>query len=138
AALTAQFSAAADVRAAVRLAALADLQAQLDAAIQIGASLQTNISDPAEYLQTLISGVAQVSANINALVPDLAISGQISANAAIQADLTAKIAAFDRTLEGFVTVELAMREAVNVALSASAAVSAALMAAVQAALGPLS
>src|SRR5690606_18129253 len=71
-------------------------------------------------------------------VPDLAISGQISANAAIQADLTAKIAAFDRTLEGFVTVELAMKEAVNVALSASAAVSAALMAAVQAALGPLS
>lgn len=136
-ALSAQMAASASVRASVRLKALADLEAQLEAATQIGAALQTNLTNPATYLQTLIAGVGQVSANISALIPDIAISGQITANAAIQADLTMKIAAMDAELAGFVAVEGAMQSAINVALSASASVSAALSLAANAVVGAL-
>ena len=107
-----------DAKASIRIAALADLQAQLNAALSIGVNLQASISDPTLYLEGLLQGMIQVQANISALVPSVAVSATISANAAIAVGLTAKIAAFDLVLNALLTIQLALTAAISAVLGA--------------------
>ena len=103
-------------KAAIRIAAIADLQAQLDATLAVQASLGISVTNPAVYIAGLVEGIVQVQANISALVPALAVNAQLSASLAISAQLTAKIAAFDLVLSALGSIGLALSAAVAIAL----------------------
>lgn len=103
---------------AIRLAALADLQAQLNASVAITAQLGLAVTDPATYLNGLVQGTLAVSANLGVLVPSVAVNAQLSAAVALTASLTAKIAAFDLVLDVILGIPAALRVAINAAFAA--------------------
>lgn len=116
-------------KAAIRIPATADFEAQLNASLAISLQIEGYLTDPTAYLDTLISGLAQVSLDVGALVPTVALDAQLDANVGIQAALTAKIAAVDAQLDALIVISAAL-DAIVIALGeASAAASAALTAA---------
>jgi hypothetical protein len=109
----------ATAHASIKLVALADISAQLDASLQVSASLQANIQDPASYLAALVSGIAQLTVNINALVPALALAGQLSANLSVTAELSAKKAAITAAIDALLAIQAALNVALNAAVNIS-------------------
>jgi hypothetical protein len=114
--ITVQVSALNTAKDALRVLAVTDLEAQLDAAIAAIASFQASIGDPAAYIDQLLTGVLQVEANLGVMIPSIALDAQISASLAIQANLEAKIAAFDLALEALVVIANALLAIVAAAL----------------------
>ncbi len=133
-AIDAQVDAIGTAKAAIRVPAVADFQAQLDAAVALGASFDLQLSDPAAYLSGLLDGIAQLQTNIGQLQPQLAIQGQIDATASTELTMTAKIEAVDAQLEALATISTA----IATQLTAIGNIRAALSAAVSAVLGALS
>lgn len=82
-------------KAAIRIPATADFEAQLSAAVDIGAQLTADLTDPATYLTQLLAGLANVNASLSASLPTVQLTGQITASAAIAAQLSLKIEAVD-------------------------------------------
>lgn len=82
-------------RLSLRIAAVADLEAQLGALLALVNELSKALSDPAAYLAGLLAGLVQVQANVKLLLPSIALPGQISAGIAAKLELEAKIAALD-------------------------------------------
>lgn len=119
-ALGVHLDALASFRASIRLAALVDLEVQLQAALALEASLGVSISDPAAYISGLISAVASVQVDLSALVPQVAVSAQLSAALALRLDVEAKIAAFDLVLDLLVGISASLTLAVNAVLAVSA------------------
>lgn len=122
-----------DAKDSIRLAALADIQAQLDASFAIATELQVGVTNPALYIQGLVTGLATVEGDIKALVPEIAIAGSVSANAAIAAELKAKIAAFDLVLGVLLSINAALLAVIQILLgpiNATASVAVALTAGV--------
>jgi hypothetical protein len=126
AAVAAQATAALTARAAIRVPAVIDLQALLDASLEITANLSAQLGDPAAYLSGLLAGLVQVEANIGALDPVIALQGQLDANAGVAADLSGKIAAIDLELDALVTLSAALDAVVAAHLAIQAALNAAL------------
>jgi hypothetical protein len=136
--LGAQVDAIGAAKAAIRIPAVADLQIQLDAALDLAVGFEVQLTDPITYINGLLSGLAQVSANLAALVPpDLAISGQLAATAAIAAQMGLKIEAIDVQLaaldsivaavNGFLSIVAAVQAALNAAIAGVAAALAAFL-----------
>jgi hypothetical protein len=134
ASINAQADACLDAKAAIRIPACVDFEAQLNAALDLNASFQLQLTDPVLYLNGLIAGCVQVQANLSALVPpSIAITGQINATAALAVSLEAKIAAIDLQLSAL----LAISAGLAVIAEAILAIHAALAAAVAACLSAL-
>lgn len=104
--IRAVIAAVAAARVAIRIPAVVDFEANLDAALSTQAAFTAQISDPTVYVNALLSGVAEATANLGALVPSVAIDGQLAAIGGLIADLTAKIGAVDLELDALVNVEL--------------------------------
>lgn len=126
--LSAQIDALTAAKAAIRIPAVTDFELQLGAALDLIDGFQVQVGDPITYINGLLSGLAQVSANLSALVPpDLAIVGQLAATQALAAQIELKIEAVDvqlAVLDGIVGVMSAIVSAVagvQAALSAAAA-----------------
>jgi hypothetical protein len=113
--ITAQVEALLTAKAAIRIPAIADFQAQLDASLSLTAGFTAQLTDPALYVSGLLAGVAQVQANLGALVPVVALDTQIAAGLGIQAALGAKIAAVDVQLAALVSIQLALSGVVSAA-----------------------
>jgi len=79
----------------VRIVAIVDFQAQLNASIAVGLQLTASLTDPTQYLLGLLAGLANLNISIPSLLPQVALGTQIAANAAIGAAFAAKIAAVD-------------------------------------------
>jgi hypothetical protein len=110
--VNAQASILLDVHGAVKLAALAGLQASLDATVALGANLSLSLSDPAAAIAGLLVGIGQVSANIQLLVPSLAVAGQVSANLTVAAELQAKVSALTAVLDALLEVSATLTAAI--------------------------
>lgn len=110
----------AQAKAAIRIPAVADFEAQLTGAVAMGLQLQGYLLDPIGYVQGLLSGVANLNVSIPAMLPQVALTTQIAANAAVAASLTAKIAAVDTQLAALLSIS-ALLAACSVALAAVAA-----------------
>lgn len=146
--LSTQAQAVLDAKVAIRVPAVVDFQAQLDAALSVSANLNLQLSDPSLYLAALVSGIAHVEANIALMVPTVALDAQIAASAGVAAAFEAKIADVDLQLDALSAINLALRVVVDAiariraALSAVvnilAAIRAAIAAALQAALVAIS
>ena len=109
--LNAQVSALASAKVAIRVPAVADFQARLDACVAMQAGLTSQLTDPVTYIQALIAGAVQAQANVAALAPpSLALTGQIAAQVALEAGLSSSIGAVD--------LQLGLLDAVGAALTA--------------------
>lgn len=117
-AIRVQLSALVSFKASIRILAIADLEAQLKASLDAQISLSASIVDPTAYLAGLLSALVQVQANINLLVPAIAIGAQLSASLAISAELSAKIAAFDLALSAIASINASISAAISVSLPA--------------------
>lgn len=127
--LQAQIDAVGAAKAAIRIPAVADFELQLGAALDLIAGFQLQIGDPVTYISGLLSGLAQVSANLSALIPpDLAIVGQLAATEALAVQIGLKIEAVDVQLALLDNVSAALSGVVSVALNVQAALSVALSA----------
>jgi hypothetical protein len=122
--INAQISALGSAKIAIRVPAVTDFQAQLDAAISVGVSL--GLETPAQYVAGLTAGLAQLTIVIPSLVPTVALNAQLGANVAIQAGLTAKIAAVDLQLIALDTISAALTAAANAVAAIQAAFNAAI------------
>lgn len=94
---------------AIRVPAVVDFQAQLDASLAIGLQLTADLTDPAAYLAALLAGLAQVAASLAIALPTVQLEGQISANLAIAAQLELKILAIDVQLEALVGIAASIK-----------------------------
>lgn len=110
----------AQAKAAIRIPAVADFQAQLTGAVAMGLQLQGYLLDPIGYVQGLLSGVANLNVSIPAMLPQVALTAQVAANAAVSLALAAKIAAVDLQLAALLSIS-ALLLACSVALAAVAA-----------------
>jgi len=126
AALDAQVTAIGAARLSIRIPAVLDLQAQLDASLAITLALQLQLTDPQLYLDGLLSGLLQVQLNISALLPSVAINGQIAAALDVQAMLALKIGAIDLQLDLLVAIALAISVQLTALLNIQLALSLAL------------
>lgn len=124
-----QLGALGAAKIAIRIPATADFQAQLDAATSISAGLSAQVSNPAGYISELLLGVAEVQANVNALVPSVALSAQISAAVGTESVMSGKILAVDLQLAALDTIG----NALGVVVAAVLAIQQALASAVSAA-----
>ncbi len=79
----------------VRVAAIVDFQAQLNASAAIGVQLTAALTDPLQYLLGLLAGLQNLNLSLPNLIPQVALSTQISANQAVGLAFTAKIALVD-------------------------------------------
>ena len=79
----------------VRIVAVADFQAQLNAAIGIQLQLSAQLANPADYLAQLIAALQGLLLSIPVQLPVVALSTQIAAAAAVEAVFALKIAAID-------------------------------------------
>ena len=79
----------------VRIAAVSDFQAQLNAAVGIQVQLTAQLANPASYLAQLLSALENLLASLPLQLPAVALGTQISAAAAVQAVFAAKIALVD-------------------------------------------
>jgi hypothetical protein len=104
----------------IRIPAVVDFEAQLNAAVAMGLQLTANLTDPIAYLRGLLAGVAILQIAIPAMLPQVALTTQIAANASVAAAFAAKIAAVDLQLSALVTIS-AILSACSVALTAVAA-----------------
>lgn len=129
AALNAQIGALGTAKIAIRLPAIADFQAQLDGAVAANLALTADISDPAVYINGLLSGLAELQLIIPSLVPSVALTAQLGATVAVEASMGAKIAAVD--------LQLAALDVISVALSAAAQIVVAIQAAFNAAIAAI-
>ena len=122
---------------AIRLPAVADFQAQLDAAIQIGLQLTADLTDPTAYLNALLTGLGQVTASLSIALPTVQLSGQISASATIALILEAKILAVDLQLEALDSIAASVRAQAALIAQVQGALSAAVsgLLAIQVAIG---
>lgn len=126
--LNTQISAIGTASAAIRIPAVADFQVQLDASIGIQAGFSAQLGDPAAYLAGLQAALGQVTLNVGALVPSVALNAQIAAAAGTEALMGAKIGAIDVELSALATISAslsgvfsaigAIQAAINVALGA--------------------
>lgn len=107
------------LRGSLEAAVLVEVQAQLDGVLAIVASLQAIVTDPGAYLATLVRGAAQVSANLNVLLPPLALSAQLSASLGISAQLTAKKLAIEALLSLIAGIQDVLSAAVSVSVEAT-------------------
>ena len=107
-------------KAAIRIPAVVDFQAQLNAAVAMGIQLTGALTDPASYLLGLLAGVTNLTISIPAMLPQVALTTQIAANASVAAAFAAKIAAVDLELGALVSIS-ALLAACSVALAAVAA-----------------
>jgi hypothetical protein len=114
--IRAQANVLVDVHGKIKIAALAGLQASLDATVALGANLSLSLSDPALAISGLLTGIAQVTANIQLLVPSLAVAGQVSANLTVAAELQAKVSALTAVLDALLDVSGALVAALDAAL----------------------
>lgn len=119
-AVSTQLSALATAKAAIRIPAVADFEAELEAALNVQASFSAQLGDPAAYLSGLLAGMAQVQLNLSALSPVIALNAQISASAAVAASLDVKIEAVDLQLNALVTIQAALTAAINAVVDALA------------------
>ena len=110
---------------AIRIPAVADFQAQLNAAIEIGLQLTADLTDPAAYLQALLNGLAQVSASLALALPTVQLGGQISASATIALALEAKILAIDLQLEALDSIAASIAAQAELIVQVQGALSAA-------------
>jgi hypothetical protein len=129
ASIQAEIDALAAAKIAIRIPAIADFQAQLNAALDISASFSAQLSDPAAYVSGLLTGLAEVQANLGVLLPQFALETQIASSAVIAAGFAAKIGAVDLQLEALVTIGAALQVVVDGLLAVQAALSAAISAA---------
>jgi hypothetical protein len=118
-------------KTAIRIPAVADFQAQLDASLAIGLQLDASLSDPSAYLAALLAGLANVQASVSATLPTVQLEGQLAANLAISAALELKIAAVDLELDLLVGISAS----INAQAALVAQVQGALNAQLQALLG---
>lgn len=79
----------------VRIAAVSDFQAQLNAAIGIQVQLTAQLANPADYLAQLLAALENLLASLPFQLPAVALGTQISAAAAVEAVFAAKIALVD-------------------------------------------
>lgn len=79
----------------VRIAAVSDFQAQLNAAVGIQVQLTAQLANPAAYLAQLIAALENLLGSLPFQLPAVALGTQISAAAAVEAVFAAKIAAVD-------------------------------------------
>lgn len=115
-AIDASIALAASIHAKIKLLALADLQFQLNAALAIVAQLKISVTDPALYLSGLISGNLQVQANLNVLLPQIALSAQLDASLALALQLEAKIIAITLAIDLLLSIPLKLKAELQVAL----------------------
>ena len=132
AAIKAQADATLVAKSAIRIPAVADLQASLDASLAIGTQLSGDLSNPAGYLEVLLDGLSTVEASLQLALPTVQLDLQIDANAATSASLTAKIASVDLQLEALVTINAALLVQIQALVAIQAALSAAISAAASA------
>lgn len=83
---------------AIRALAVGDLEAALSSARDALLGLLTSLTDPQQYVDRLLAGIAQVQADVVALVPVVDLTAAISALQQIIADLLARIGLFDTQL----------------------------------------
>lgn len=83
----------------VRIAAVSDFQAQLNAAIGIQVQLTAQLANPADYLAQLLAALNNLLASLPFQLPAVALGTQISAAAAVEAVFAAKIANVDAKIE---------------------------------------
>jgi hypothetical protein len=107
------------LRGSIEAAVLIEVQAQLDGVLNLVASLQAAIADPAAYLATLVRGAAQVTANLQVLLPPTALGVQLSASLEVSAQLLAKKAAIELVLALIGQVQDALSLAVSVSVDAT-------------------
>jgi hypothetical protein len=79
----------------VRIAAVSDFQAQLNAAVGIQVQLTAQLANPAAYLAQLLAGLESLLGSLPLQLPAVALGTQISAAAAVEAVFAAKIALVD-------------------------------------------
>jgi hypothetical protein len=79
----------------VRIAAVSDFQAQLNAAVGIQVQLTAQLANPADYLAQLLAALENLLASLPLQLPAVALGTQISAAAAVEAVFAAKIALVD-------------------------------------------
>jgi hypothetical protein len=108
----------------VRVVAIVDFQAQLNASVQLGIQLNAALLNPLQYLEGLLAGLAQLNLNLPTLLPSFALQTQIAANLAVGAVAGAKIAAVDAKIA--IVVDL-----LNACYAALLAVSTAAFSAIQ-------
>lgn len=124
--LQAQIDALFSAKAAIRIPAVADLEVQMQAAADMVAGFKIQLLDPLAYINGLVTGIAQVAANIQALIPpDKAITGQLAAAAALEVEFGLKIEAIDVKLALLDAIRAALSGVVTVALNVQAALTAA-------------
>lgn len=87
-----------DAKAAIRIPAGGDLVFQIAGILQGQASLTVALSNPAAYLSALVAGAAQALANLQAAIPSVQITGQLTAAGITLAALQLKLAAIDAAL----------------------------------------
>jgi hypothetical protein len=124
--IAAQLSLLGVAKIAIRIPATIDFQAQLDASLQISASLGLQLTDPSAYLSGLLAGLAQVQLSVSALVPTIAIQTQIAVAAATTLAMNAKIGAVDIELAALDTIAIAISAKLTALTNITAALSAAL------------
>lgn len=128
ASITAQADACLAAQIAIRIPAVGELQASLDASLAMGAQLSASISDPSAYLTALLAGLASVEASLGLSLPVVQLGLQVDANLAISAGLGLKIGAIDLQLEALVSINVALTVVVQALLSIQGALSAAISA----------
>lgn len=127
--VNAQIGAISSAKIAIRIPAVADFQAQADAAASVAAGFTVSLTDPTLYIAGLLEGLAEVSVNINALVPQVALNAQLSATLGLELSFNLKIAAVDLQLQLLVTINAALALVVSAILAIQVALSIAVSAA---------
>lgn len=79
----------------VRIAAVSDFQAQLNASVAIQTQLKEQLANPTDYLAQLIAALNNLLASLPFQLPAVALNTQITAAAAVEAVFAAKIANVD-------------------------------------------
>ena len=118
----------ASAQASIRPPAVQDPQANLNAALSIGAALPT--LDPLAYLQSLIAGLQALLAQLQAFDPTALLNAQISANASLQTQFSVQIGGIDLQLSLLADIS-GILSACAVAISAALAAAALVIASYQ-------
>lgn len=112
-ALSAASASVPGLKSAIRIPAIGDLEAQLDASLSLQLSLTAQLADPVSFIAARLSAVQSVSINLAAAAPALVIGAQLGASIAAVATLEGKIATIDAALGGLDGLTTAIAAQVN-------------------------
>lgn len=101
-------------RLTIRAEAVADLEASLDASLELTAS----VSDPAADLLALVSAAQSLAVEVMLSPPSLDV--QLDAGLSLQADLTAQVSALDAKLGALTSISAALQAILALPIFASA------------------